>query len=229
MQSMEPDGGEDFVRKYGMIPIRVVKNEAGPMVASLPAAQQLPNGEIQVVRREETLPALTISPWMTVLTCMFLHGSLMHIVGNMWFLVIFGDNIEDRFRHVPFLVMYLVSGIAASLVQIASGPSSAIPTVGASGAIAGVMGAYLVLYPHARVVTLIPLGIIWQTMLLPGPVFLGIWFVFQFVSAAFSPADVGGVAFWAHVGGFVAGVVLAWFGKRSGWLSVPRRRRLEEL
>jgi membrane associated rhomboid family serine protease len=147
----------------------------------------------------------------------------MHIVGNMWFLVIFGDNIEDRYGHVPYLLMYLLSGLAAGLVQIASGPSSVIPTVGASGAIAGVMGSYLVLFPHARVVTIIPLGIIWQTMELPGPVFLGIWFVFQLVSAAFTPPDVGGVAFWAHVGGFVAGVALTWWGKVSGWLIVPPR------
>jgi membrane associated rhomboid family serine protease len=188
----------------------------------------LPNGEIKVVRREETLPALTIPPWMTLFTCMFLHGSLMHIIGNMWFLVIFGDNVEDRFGHVPFLLMYLLSGLAASLLQIASGPESAIPTVGASGAIAGVMGAYLLLYPHSRVVTLVPLGIIWQTMLLPGPVFLGIWFLFQFVSAAFTPADIGGVAFWAHVGGFVAGLALAWWGKVSGWLATPTRRRFDE-
>lgn len=135
----------------------------------LPAAQQLPSGEIQVVRREETLPALTIPPWMTLFTCMFLHGSLMHIVGNMWFLVIFGDNVEDRFGHAPYLLMYLLGGLAAGLVQIASGPTSAIPTVGASGAIAGVMGAYLLLLPHARVTTIIPLGIIWQTMQVARP------------------------------------------------------------
>ena len=224
-QMLAPDGGEDFVRQYGMIPVRVVQNDAGPIVAKLNVPQRLPTGEIRVVPREVALPALTIPPWLTLLTCMFLHGSLMHIVGNMWFLVIFGDNIEDRFGHGPYLIMYLVSGLAASLLQIATNPASPIPTVGASGAIAGVMGAYLLLYPHARVVTLIPLGIIWQTVLLPGPVFLGIWFLFQIGSAAFTPSDIGGVAFWAHVGGFISGLGLTWLARQAGWLHPLARTR----
>lgn len=218
-QASAPDGGEEIISRYGMIPVRVTRNEAGPLLASLPEPARARSGELVIVHRERELPALTIPPWMTLITCMFLHGGLMHIVGNLWFLWIFGDNIEDRYGHVPFLIMYLLSGIVASLLQLASNPTSPIPTVGASGAIAGVMGSYLVLFPHARVVTLIPLGIIWHATLLPAPLFLGIWFLFQFASAAFSQPDVGGVAFWAHVGGFVAGAGLTLWGKSNGWLT----------
>ncbi len=222
VQMMSPDGGEQIVLKYGLIPARVVRNDSGPMTAMLKVPVETPRG-IQVVQKEQELPPLSVAPWITAFTCMFLHGGLMHIVGNMWFLVIFGDNIEDRFGHVPYLVMYLVSGLAAGALQIAADPSSTLPTVGASGAIAGVMGAYFLLYPHARVVTLVPLGIIWQTVLLPAPLFLGIWFVFQIASAAFTESGMGGVAFWAHVGGFVAGLGITWWGRQSGWLAPPPR------
>jgi membrane associated rhomboid family serine protease len=223
MQMSAPDDGEEIISRYGMISYRVTHNESGPIVAQVPAEVRDRHGEIRVVNQERELPALTIPPWMTVFTCMFLHGGLMHIVGNMWFLVIFGDNIEDRYGHVPYLLMYLLCGLAAGLLQLVSSPSSPIPTVGASGAIAGVMGAYLVLYPHARVVTLIPLGFVWPTVLLPAPLFLGIWFLFQIGSAAFAEPGVGGVAFWAHVGGFVAGAAMTWWGQQAGWLAPPPR------
>jgi membrane associated rhomboid family serine protease len=228
VQLSAPDEGERIVSQYGMIPVRVTENDAGPRVAMLPAPVRGPDGQIRVVNKEQELPALTIPPWMTLFTCMFLHGSLMHIVGNMWFLVIFGDNVEDRYGHALYLLMYLFCGLAAGLLQIVSGPSSPIPTVGASGAIAGVMGSYFLLYPHARVVTLIPFGVIWQTVLLPAPFFLGIWFLFQFVSAAFSEPGVGGVAFWAHVGGFLSGLGMTWLALQSGWLAPPRRRHGED-
>jgi membrane associated rhomboid family serine protease len=219
-QMMAADGGQQIIYQYGLIPLRVVRNDAGPLTAVVHVPVETPRG-IQHMEKQEELPPLTISPWMTAFTCMFLHGGLMHIVGNMWFLVIFGDNIEDRFGHVPYLLMYLVSGLAASALQIVSDPSSTLPTVGASGAIAGVMGSYFLLYPHAKVVTLVPLGIIWQTFLLPAPIFLGIWFLFQIGSAAFAEPGMGGVAFWAHVGGFVAGLGLTWWGRQAGWLAPP--------
>lgn len=148
--------------------------------------------------------------WGTLLTSMFLHGSWMHLIGNMWFLWIFGNNIEDSMGRLRFLVFYLLTGLAAAATHLVSDPGSEIPVVGASGAISGIMGAYLVLYPHARVVTLVPLGFFLHMMRIPAWVMLGYWFLIQALSAAATPAQVGGggVAFWAHVGGFVAGLVL---------------------
>ncbi len=222
-QIAAPDGGERIIMQYGMIPVRVVRNHSGPIRAMMQVPQEGRNGQIRIVEHAMELPPLTISPWLTMFTCMFLHGSLMHIVGNMWFLVIFGDNVEDRFGHIPYLLMYLLSGLAAGLLQIVSGPSSSIPTVGASGAIAGVMGSYFLLFPHARVVTLIPLGVVWTNTVLPAPMFLGIWFLFQIGSAAFTPGGMGGVAWWAHVGGFAAGLGLTFWGRQAGWLTpLPR-------
>jgi membrane associated rhomboid family serine protease len=218
-QISSPDEGEGMIARYGMIPARVVRNEAGPMVARLPALEQDPLGRIRIVQKEQTLPPLAVPPWLTVFTSMFLHGGLMHIIGNMWFLVIFGDNVEDRYGHGAYLLMYVLSGLAAGVLHLVSGPLSPIPTVGASGAIAGVMGSYFLLFPHARVATLIPLGFIWQTVLLPAPLFLGIWFIFQIGSAALTQPGSGGVAFWAHVGGFVAGLAITWWGKQTGWLA----------
>lgn len=145
-----------------------------------------------------------------VFTSMFLHGSWMHLIGNMWFLWLFGNNIEDSMSRSRFVVFYLVCGIAAALGQVYAEPDSIIPMVGASGAISGVMGAYLVLYPRVRVFTLVPLGFFITTMALPAWVMLVYWAglqVFGGFASAVSPQS-GGVAFWAHLGGFVAGVVL---------------------
>ncbi len=145
-------------------------------------------------------------PWRTLLTSMFLHGGWLHLLGNCWFLWVFGNNVEDAMGHRRFLVFYLLTGLAAAAAQIAVGPESAIPMVGASGAISGVMGAYIVLYPRVRVHTLVPLLIIFFRVTLPAWVMLGLWFVMQVVNAQFD--QVGGVAVWAHIGGFVAGAVL---------------------
>jgi membrane associated rhomboid family serine protease len=147
---------------------------------------------------------------LPLLTSMFLHGSWMHIIGNMWFLWIFGDNIEDYLGHFTYLVFYLLSGVAAALAYIALDATSNVPTVGASGAIAGVMGAYFVLYPRARVLTWFPPFFIFH---LPAWVMLGYWFLYQFLSGTATALsaenqNAGGIAFWAHVGGFVAGIVL---------------------
>ena len=148
----------------------------------------------------------------TLLTSMFLHGSWMHVIGNMWYLWIFGDNVEDRLGHGRFILFYLLCGIVAAFGQIAVDPTSTLPTIGASGAIAGVMGAYFVLYPKSRVLTLVPLIFWWELFELPAIYLLGFWFLIQLVSAGTiavtaSTHGSGGVAFMAHVAGFVFGMI----------------------
>jgi membrane associated rhomboid family serine protease len=143
-----------------------------------------------------------------LITSMFLHGSWMHLIGNMWFLWLFGNNIEDSMGHTRFLFFYLITGLAAAFGQIITNPDSVVPMVGASGAISGVMGAYLVLYPRVRVYVLIPIFIFFTSVALPAWVMLGYWFLLQLASGLLSSNDVGGVAFWAHICGFLAGVVL---------------------
>ena len=147
----------------------------------------------------------------TLVTSMFLHGSWMHVIGNMWYLWIFGDNVEDRVGHGGFIVFYLICGMTAAFGQILIDPTSTLPTIGASGAIAGVMGAYFVLYPQSRVLTLIPLIIFWEIVELPAIFLLGFWFLMQLFSAGAiavtsSSHGGGGVAFAAHVSGFLCGV-----------------------
>ena len=151
--------------------------------------------------------------WPTLITSMFLHGGWMHFIGNMWYLWIFGDNVEDRVGHGRFIVFYLLCGIAAALGQVVIDPGSTLPTIGASGAIAGIMGAYFVLYPRSRVLTLIFLIFYVDVVEIPAVVFLGFWFLMQLVSGVGALADAtgqaaGGIAFWAHVAGFVAGAAL---------------------
>jgi len=159
---------------------------------------------------------LSLGDVADIFTGMFMHAGLAHLGGNMLYLWIFGDNIEDSMGHAGYLVFYLVGGVVASLVHILTNPGSQIPTVGASGAIAAVLGAYLVLYPRSRVATLIPLGYFMRVTMVPAVLVLGLWFVLQLFSGFLSLGgpDVGGVAFWAHVGGFVAGVLVGLvFGK----------------
>ena len=160
--------------------------------------------------------------WPTLITSMFLHGSWSHVIGNMWYLWIFGDNVEDRVGHGRFILFYLMCGIAAALGQVAVDPESMLPTIGASGAIAGVMGAYFVLYPHSRVLTLIP-WIFIQIVELPAIFLLGFWFLMQLFSAGTVAVTAashgsGGVAFAAHVVGFVVG---------AGGVFVFRNRQLD--
>lgn len=146
---------------------------------------------------------------LPLLTSMFIHGGLMHVLSNMWMLYIFGDNVEDRLGHFRFLLFYLVSGLGAGLIHLFTNWGSTIPTIGASGAIAGVMGGYVVLFPHARVLTLVPLGYFLQTVNIPAVFFLGIWFLSQLYSGVMTlGAQFGGIAWWAHIGGFGVGVVL---------------------
>jgi membrane associated rhomboid family serine protease len=168
----------------------------------------------------------TVPPWHPVaegprfaglVASMFLHAGWFHFLGNMWFLYIFGDNVEDHLGHGRFLTFYLLCGIGAALVQAFVQPNSQVPMVGASGAIAGVMGAYFVLYPRARIVTVLPIFLFFTFVELPAVFFLGIWFLIQFVSgtAAAVAGVQGGVAFWAHAGGFVVGILL--LGALGGW------------
>ena len=184
--SLAPQSFKALLFQLGMIPANITAFLAGGGHVGLMAA---------------FLPALT---------SMFLHGSWMHVIGNMWFLWIFGDNIEDYLGHFKYLLFYLLSGLGAAFAQLILNPHSRVPTVGASGAIAGVLGAYFLLYPRAKVLIWFPIFFLFY---LPAWVTLGYWFAMQFVSgAATSIASYsetsGGVAFWAHVGGFVAGIVL---------------------
>lgn len=217
-----------------MIPLRdVIPSRTRPYVNVALIAlnafvfvQQLGLGadEIEVfIRRFGLVPAAF--SWTAVLTSMFVHGGLMHFAGNMLYLWIFGDNVEDRMGHGRYLAFYLLSGIGAALAQTYVAPDSPVPMVGASGAIAGVMGAYFVLYPRSRVLTLIPFPI--TVIEIPAVFLLGLWFVMQFVNgvATLAPAEAGqmagGVAFWAHAAGFGVGAVLVFVFRR------PERQRVE--
>jgi membrane associated rhomboid family serine protease len=160
-----------------------------------------------------------------ILTSMFLHGGWMHLIGNMWFLWLFGNNIEDSMTRPRFVIFYLASGLAAAFAQVATDGTSIIPMVGASGAISGVMGAYLILYPTVRVYALLPLGFLLTTVSLPAWGMLLYWAFLQFASRLVDLAGSqggGGVAFWAHIGGFVAGIVLAKIFARSDYIAAHR-------
>ncbi|MFQ5816767.1 MAG: rhomboid family intramembrane serine protease [Terriglobia bacterium] len=148
--------------------------------------------------------------FLPLLSSMFLHGGWLHIIGNMWFLWIFGDNIEDRMGHLRYLVFYLLMGVVAGLAHTVVNLHSTVPAIGASGAVSGVMGAYLLLFPRSRVVTLVTLGFFWFRTELPAYVMILYWFAIQLLSGTVSlaAAGEGGVAWWAHIGGFVAGVAL---------------------
>ncbi|HBG47764.1 MAG TPA: rhomboid family intramembrane serine protease [Deltaproteobacteria bacterium] len=148
---------------------------------------------------------------LTIFTAMFVHGGVLHVGGNMLFLWIFGDNVEDRFGHVRFLIFYLAAGVAASMTHIAIEPGSTMPMVGASGAIAGVLGAYFLMYPRAQVNTLVILPLFIGMTRLPAVIFLGVWFLFQVLSSGVGAQ--GGVAWFAHIGGFITGVAVAFFYK----------------
>jgi membrane associated rhomboid family serine protease len=187
--ALAPPVREAFIFQFGVIPVRVLA-AVGLANVYAPHASVLP-----------------------LLTSMFLHASWLHLIGNMWVLWIFGDNIEDYLGHFAYLIFYLVSGFAASLAHILLNAGSTVPSVGASGAIAGIMGAYFLLFPSAKVLTLVPLIIFFTFIWLPAWIVLGYWFVLQFLSGAatqiaYASRSGGGIAFWAHVGGFLAGIVM---------------------
>jgi len=194
-------GGQRFIMYYGLIPCGIT-------------------GNCQVVGR-------AFSDEMTILTSMFVHAGFFHFAGNMLYLWIFGNNVEDAMGKVRFLLFYLVSGLAAAVAQTVLNPASRIPMVGASGAVSGILGAYLLLFPHARVLTLVPLGLFTQLAEIPALVVLGFWIVIQLVNGLVTFGfQGGGVAWFAHIGGFAAGLLLVGVFKRRavpwGW----QRRRV---
>jgi membrane associated rhomboid family serine protease len=199
------------VCELGLIP--------GELTLSLPPGTPFPMGEGLVCLTD---PGRQVS---NVLTSMFLHGGWMHLLGNMWFLLIFGNNIEDSMGHARFVVFYLACGVAAALAQVFAAPASVIPMVGASGAISGVMGAYLILYPRVRVWTIVPIGIIPYSIALPAWTMLLYWIGIQVFSGLvkIGADESGGVAFWAHVGGFVAGAILVKLFARPEDVAAHRR------
>lgn len=196
--------------------------DSGPRTMGLLAYAMIPR---ELVTGQQVPPHPAVDPaWITIFTSMFMHGGLLHIGSNMLYLIVFGNNIEDRLGHFRYLLFYLASGIAAALAHIASDPASTIPTLGASGAVAGVLGAYLVAYPHARIVNLVFLFYILTTVELPAIVVLGFWIVTQLLSANIGGGSQvgGGVAYWAHIGGFAAGIVLLFL---LGGMAQSKRRR----
>jgi membrane associated rhomboid family serine protease len=185
---LAPGALEDSVCMYGLIPAELL--------------------QVDVRGARQAFCPLGPSSWSDVVTSMFMHGGWGHILGNMWFLWIFGNNVEDSMGHVRFATFYLLCGVAAAACQLVADPVSTLPMVGASGAIGGVMGAYVVLYPRVRVHMLVMLGFYITTIAVPAMWMLGYWFVVQLLGGWTSAAGEGGVAFWAHIGGFAAGAAL---------------------
>jgi len=162
-----------------------------------------------------------LQAFLPLFTSKFFHGGWLHIIGNMWFLWIFGDNVEDQFGHLGYLMFYIICGLGSGVSQVIFSWGSAVPSLGASGAISGVLGAYIVFFPRAKVLTLVPLLIFFFTINVPAYFFIGLWFLMNFLSGVVSlgsiqAANAGGVAWWAHVGGFLIGVLIAMFTKLIG-------------
>ncbi len=191
--TLPPAAGEAFIKTYALTPSHIQLALEGHRYSPLQA-------------------------FLPLLTCMFLHGGFLHIIGNMWFLWIFGDNVEDQFGPFGYLLFYFVCGISSGVTQVVFSWGSHVPSLGASGAISGVLGAYLVFFPRARVLTLVPLLIIFFTVRIPAAVFIGLWFLMNFLSGVSSigALNTGGVAWWAHVGGFVLGVLIAGITRLTG-------------
>lgn len=195
-----------IVERYGMIPARIT-HPGETIVAVTRSAVQDRYGRLRTVLVERQIDPTPFHPAWTLLTCILLHGGWMHLIGNCWFLFIFGDNVEDRLGHALYLAFYMASGAGASLIHWGTDPESIIPTIGASGAIAGVMGAYFLLYPRAHVLAAVPIVVFLQIVVVPAYLFLGVWLAFQYLQAALSAGQAGGggVAWWAHIGGFLVG------------------------
>lgn len=203
--SLYPVSHDDyFVMQYALVPVELVKG------VDLP-------------------PTIPIPVFLTLFTSMFLHGGLVHLLGNMLYLWIFGDNVEDAMGHVKFLLFYLLCGVVAAFAQVAINPGSAVPQIGASGAIAGVLAAYFMLFPYSRVLTLVPIFFFLRLVAVPAVFLLGFWFILQVISGAGSLGSAGGVAWFAHIGGFLAGGLLVFMFRRRGvpvalWQMMRRRR-----
>jgi len=190
---------QEFIYLYGLVPARYAESQ---VAAHFTASQQM----------------------LPFFTSLFLHGGFVHLLGNMWFLYIFGDNVEGWLGHLRYLIFYVLCGLAAGAAHLALNWHSNVPTIGASGAIAGVMGAYLILYPRAKILTLLPIFFFFTFIEVPAFIFLGIWFLFQFLIAAANSGQAGGIAWGAHIGGFLFGIVfLKLFEK------MPKRRVSEKI
>src|SRR5574341_337201 len=166
---------------------------------------------LKVIYSSDIIASTFVNTYFPFFSYMFLHGGFIHLIGNMWYLWIFGDNIEDTLGRFKFILFYLLCGIGSAIVHVYFNSRSEIPCIGASGAIAGVLGAYMVTFPRARILVIIPLFILWETMELPAIVVLGFWFLIQFFTGTASISSIkggGGIAWWAHVGGFVLGIIL---------------------
>jgi membrane associated rhomboid family serine protease len=181
---MDPSALKEFIFEWGLIPARLLADPS--------------------------------SAWKTIFTSMFLHGGWFHIINNMWVLFIFGDNVEARMGGIRYLIFYLLSGVAAVLLQAYVLPSSDVPMIGASGAVAGVLGAYLILFPHSRIASLVPILFIFTIIEIPAVIFLLFWFVSQLYSGLFAIQGGGGsgIAWWAHIGGFLFGIIMVFFFRR---------------
>jgi membrane associated rhomboid family serine protease len=220
-QAMATRQGDTFTSGYSVVPFEITHGV--DLIGREPLPNASPVRDPRTGRLEQPVLEQTPGPspiYLTLLTAMFMHGSWLHILGNMLYLWIFGDNIEDNFGHGKFVLFYLICGLAASFAQIAMDPSSPIPSLGASGAIAGVLGAYLVMFPHNRVRNIVFLGFFITTIELPALVVLGFWIVLQVIeqyTSSFSAAThSGGVAYMAHIGGFATGLLLSFiFRKRQ--------------
>ena len=178
---MDPSALKEFIFEWGLIPARLLSNPS--------------------------------AAWSTIFTSMFLHGGWFHIINNMWVLFIFGDNVEARMGGIRYLIFYLLSGVAAVLLQTYVLPSSAVPMIGASGAVAGVLGAYLILFPHSRIASLVPILFIFTIIEIPAVIFLLFWFASQLYSGLFAiqGSSGSGIAWWAHIGGFLFGIIMVFF------------------
>lgn len=183
---LPPPAFDAFIQTYGLVPAKI---------------------DLALAGRHYSLA----QAFLPFFTSMFLHAGFLHIIGNMLFLWVFGGNVEDRFGSVPYLFFYLVCGLGSGIAQVAFSWGSHVPSIGASGAISGVLGAYVIFFPRSRILTLIPLFIIWFTWRIPAVIFIGIWFAIQFLSglSSLGGSVTGGVAWWAHVGGFVLGILIA--------------------
>ena len=213
LSALPPRQEQMAVLAYGFIPARIGQLvEPKAITIEVPRARvRTPWGIVEEKERFE-LPPARGQVLLSLLTSMFLHGGWSHLIGNLWYLWIFGDNVEDVLGHAGFLVFYLVCGVVASLLHYLTGPLAELPMVGASGAIAAVLGAYIVAFPRARVFTLLPLFPFFQVVPLPAFFVLGLWFLLQFVLGlgVLGAAGTGGIAFWAHIGGFASGWLTMW-------------------
>jgi len=212
--AMNLSARQRLIERFGVIPYKFKIAGRGPHVVEVREQRPVQVGpfvRIDEVVREVHFKGTWAAAIVPLFTSMFMHGGWMHVIGNMWFLWLFGDNVEDRLGRGRFLILYIVSGLIAGLTQVLVNWGEVVPIIGASGAVAGILGAYMVSYPYARILTLVPFFyFFWPVVELPAITFLGFWFLMQFFqgTAALAGASAAGVAWWAHMGGFVAGIIL---------------------